>query len=116
MATVAQGKERLRDWPRYADRRVIPGNADLAGRVVQIGALVFDLRDGTDHAESVRKARRDKDLFEIRRRQADTVPASKGRRPAPDVDGDVEDLAFDDSDELPLRPPKLQVQAAKRPP
>src|SRR4026209_1373351 len=108
MAAVARGKDRLGDRPRNADRRIVPGNADLTSRVLQVGTFVFDLRDRADHAESVSEALRDEDLFEVRRRQVDADPASECRRSAPDVYGNVEDLAFNDPDELSLWPAELQ--------
>src|SRR5437773_652038 len=113
MAVVARGERGLRHRPRNADRGIVPRDADLARRVVQVGALVFDLCDGADDTESVGKSRRDEALLEIRCGQTDADPATERRRAAADVDGDVEDLSLDDPDQLSLWPPKLQVQAAK---
>src|SRR5204862_2836879 len=84
---------------------------DLAGRVVDVGALVFDLRDVADDGEAVREAFGDVNLLEVLRRDADTDPFAERRRPAPDVDSDIEDLAFDDAKELALRVRQLQMKA-----
>src|SRR4029077_2466603 len=62
--------------------------------------------------EAMREASGNVDLLEVLRRDADTDPLAERRRPAPDVDGDVEDLAFDDAKELALRALQLQMEAA----
>src|SRR5262245_42025029 len=113
-AIVARGERRCRNRPGDPDGRIVPGNADLAARVVHIGALVFDLRDRRDDAESVRESRRDEALLEIRGGQVGGNPRTEGRGAAADVDGDVENLALDHPDQLSLRPPYLQMQAAQR--
>src|SRR5476649_159466 len=53
MLRVARGKQRMGHRPGDPDAGVVPGDADLARRVVQLGALVLDLRNRTDHAEAV---------------------------------------------------------------
>ena len=57
-----------------------------------------------DDAEAVREAGRDVELAEVLRRQRHADPPAEGRRAAPDVDRDVEDLARDRADQLALRP------------
>ena len=85
----------------------------LAG-IVKIRALVFDLRDRAEDAEAVREPGRHVALPEVVGRERDANPSAERRRAAADVDGDVEDLALDDADQLALRPPDLQMQAAQR--
>src|SRR6185295_13960780 len=61
---VSVGEDRTGDRPRNSEVRIVPGDADLARRVVDVRALVLDLGGGTDDAESVRKAWRHVDLLE----------------------------------------------------
>src|SRR6185295_9810777 len=100
MPRVTIRENRIRHRPGDADGRVVPRDADLAGRVVDVGALVFDLRDVADDGEAVREAFGNVDLLEVLRRHADADPFAERRRAAPDVDGDVENLALDDAKEL----------------
>src|SRR5262249_22798112 len=114
MPTTAIGQYRLVDRPSDAERGFVPDESDFTCGIVHIGALVLDLRGRADHAEPMGEAGRDITLFEVVRRQAHGHPPAERRRPAPDVDGDVEYLSFDDADQLSLRTTNLEVQATKR--
>src|SRR5262249_55163377 len=59
VAGVARRQDRLAYGPHDRQHRIVPRDADLARRVVQIGALVLDLRNRADDAEAVREAWRD---------------------------------------------------------
>src|SRR5215475_5651373 len=94
--------------------RVVPLNADLALRVVKIVAFVYDLRDLTGHAESVREPGRDVNLSEVFSRQPDADPLPEVWRAAPNVDRHVVDLALDHANQFGLRSTNLRVQPAYR--
>src|SRR4249920_1565812 len=107
MARVALREERIGDGPVDADPGVVPGDAELALRIVEIRALVLDLRNGAHHCKAVHKARRQVALAEVLGRKRDAHPLAEGRRTPPDVDGHVEDLSLDDANELALRAANL---------
>src|SRR6266436_3145431 len=56
ICAVALRQERLSHRPPNGERRIVPGDAELACRIVDISGLVLDLRDRTDDAESVGEA------------------------------------------------------------
>jgi hypothetical protein len=53
MCAVSRGEKWVPRRPSDGERRIVPGDADLARRIVDIGALVFDLRDRTDDVKAV---------------------------------------------------------------
>src|SRR5262249_60434067 len=89
---------------------VVPLNADLALRVVKIGAFVYDLRDLAGHAEAVSESGRDVNLPEVFSRQPDADPLPEVGRAAPNVDRHVVGLALDHANQLALRAPDLRGQ------
>ena len=89
--------------PLDADRRVVPAHAAVAGGPVDVGAEVGDVGALADHAVAVREPGGDEELAVVLLREERADPAAEGRRAAPDVHRDVEDLAADREDELGLR-------------
>src|SRR6185295_1259542 len=114
MILVAGGEQRLADRPGDRQPRIVPGDPDLARRVVKIGAFVLDLGDRADDAEAVGEPGRYVALPEVFRRERDRDPPPEHRGAAPDVHGNVVHLALDDANQLALRPADLQVQPAER--
>src|SRR5262245_38600683 len=93
---------------------IVPLHADLALRIVKIGAFVLDLGDVAGHAKAVSESRRDVDLPKVFSRQPDADPLSEMRRAASNINRNVVDLAFDHPNQFTLRPPDLRVQPADR--
>src|SRR5262249_32571314 len=114
MTAVAVRQNRLAYGPWDGERGIVPGDADLAVRIVEVRALVLDLRDRRRDAEAVGEPGRDVALLEVPGREHHGHPAAVGRRSAAHVDCDVVDRAFDDANQLSLRPPQLKVQPADR--
>src|SRR4051812_44527552 len=42
---IADGEQRRAHRPRNRQRRIVPGDPELALGIVEVGALIFDLRD-----------------------------------------------------------------------
>src|SRR5262245_42051448 len=93
---------------------VIPLHADLALRVVKVGAFVLNLRDLGGHAKAVSESGRYVDLPEVVSRQPNADPLPEVGRAAADVDRDVVDLPFDDANQFALRAPNLRVKPTNR--
>src|SRR3954462_8814684 len=55
MPIIAWGENRRPHRPRYGQRRIVPGDADLAGGIVEVGRLVLDLGGGADDGKPVRE-------------------------------------------------------------
>src|SRR2546425_426565 len=77
------------------------------------GRALSGIREGTLRARGVWEGARDPGQALGRGIGPERDRPAEGRRAAPDVDRDVEDLAGDDPDDLALRLPDLIVQAAQ---
>src|SRR5438045_2074321 len=94
MPPVTIGENRAVNRPRDANRRIVPRDADLALRVVNVRALVLDLRHVAHDGKAVREAPRDVALLEVGGRQRDTNPLAERGRHTPEIDRDAEDTAL----------------------
>ena len=110
---------RADSWDRGPARgspwRVVPGDADLASGIVQVGCTCIPPgATGRQDTEAVRKPGRHMHCrtFSASRHPD---PPPEAWRATPDVHADVVDLTLDDADKFPLRPPDLQVQPPERP-
>src|SRR4051794_33880839 len=65
MRAVALGQDGLPRRPGDREPRIVPGDADLGCRIVQLRALVFDLGDRADDEEPVGEAGRHVALGEV---------------------------------------------------
>src|SRR5262249_8013315 len=110
IVTVARGEDWRSDGPANGERRIVPRNPDFARGIVDVGALVLDLRGLADDAEAVREAWRHVDLLEVGGGQRNPDPPPERRRATADVDGDVEHFTLDHADELSLHVTELKVQ------
>ena len=97
---------------RGSSQRTLPSASGL----VVVGALVGEQGRLARHDEAVREPRRDVELALVLARERHADPAAEGRRADADVDGDVEDLALEDRDELALGVRVLVVQPAEHAP
>jgi len=99
------------------ERRVVPENGALASRVVKIGGFIEDFGGFREYEEAVRKALRDPKQFEfslvVAGLQVKAGPFAKVGRAAAEVDGDVPDMAGENTDEFALRFSKLIMEAAE---
>ena len=77
MPQVARREYRLTHRPRDRERRVVPGDADFAAGIVEVGALVLDLRDRAEDAEPVREAGRNVALLEVVGAQTSPTPTAR---------------------------------------
>src|SRR5713101_1647314 len=93
--------------------RVVPEDAALVLRRVEICRLVEHFCGFAQHAEPVRETYRYPEQFVRFGAQANAFPPTKGRGTAADVHRDIKDFAGDNADELPLRLADLVVQPAQ---
>src|SRR5207244_11912 len=77
--------------------------------------LVVDIRLLAEHAEAVAEADRDQQLAVGAVVELVALPLAEGLRPAPEVDGHVEDPALRAADQLGLAGSRLEMQPAQRP-
>ena len=110
---VAVRKQRLVDRPVDSDLRVVPGDHKFVGPVVVVVAFVLHVGGLADHTEAVSKTARDVELAKVVLRQDAAGPTQKRRRAAPDVHGDIEDLASRNANQLRLLPAALEVESAQ---
>jgi hypothetical protein len=98
----------------HADRRVVPADAAVAIRGIDVGDLVDDLGVRLEREEAVGEADRHEQLLALLCRKLGGDPAAVARRAAADVDRHVEDAAAHTADELrlPVRR-RLKMQAAQ---
>ena len=106
-----------RDLPVDADGGIIPDDRSLGLRRIQVVALVLEHGLLTQHRESVREATRDEALPVVLRRQFDGDMPAEGRRPAADIDRDIQHPALDDPHKLALgMVPTLKAHSSGRRP
>src|SRR5512135_2531963 len=109
-------KDRLLDRPGDAELRIIPAQAVLGIRLVQLGALVLEQGRVAQDAEAVGEPFRHIELPPVLGRERHPNPSGEGRRAASDVDGHVEDLTLQYREQLTLRIWVLEVEPAKHAP
>src|SRR5262245_46499862 len=73
--TIARREDRIAYRPANAELGIVPRDADLAGGIIKIRALVLDLRDRRDDAKSVGEAMRHVALLEVGRREVHAHPS-----------------------------------------
>ena len=115
MPLVFLGKDHIggRDLPVDPDGGIIPDNRPLGLRRVQVVALVLEHGLLAQHRESVREAARNEALPVVLRRQFDGDMPAEGRRPAADIDRDIQHPALDDPHQLALGMfPFLEMESA----
>lgn len=103
--------------PVNVERRVLPENGTLAGRIVGIGSFVEDFSGFREDEKAVCKALRDPKEFKfsliIAGLQVKTGPLAEVRGIAAEVDGNVPDMAGEYADKLALGFTKLIMEAAE---
>ena len=111
MLPIADRYDRVPDGPRDPERRVVPENANLRARVIEIGALVFDLCHPTHDSEPVGEADGQEYLAEVVGGKGTARPTTESRRATSHVERDIEDFTFDDPHQFALRSFDLEVQS-----
>src|SRR5262245_35398136 len=85
MPLVPVGEQRFGDGPGDAECGIVPSDPNFPGRIVQIRALVFHLRNGAHHTETMGEAGRNVALFKVVSRNRNSHPARERRRAAPQI-------------------------------
>src|SRR5699024_2842693 len=75
----------LRNRPLYTDLRIIPDDAVLIVRMIEIRTFIGKLRVFRKHQKTMGKIFRDKELLFIFRGKAHAVPLSVGGRTLPEI-------------------------------
>src|SRR5438105_9070232 len=97
------GREKRRpNRPLDAYQRVVPGNPGLVLRRIELRALVDDVRDVRQDAQTVSESWRDPKAARLIAAKRDAMPAAEGRRVAANIHGDVEYESTNHGDELAL--------------
>ena len=71
---VLVGENRVVDRPANPNCRIIPGNAQLVGRIVVVRALIFEVGKVAGDTDAVCESGRHIDLAKVICRKRDTYP------------------------------------------